>query len=177
MCACNMLLDVTLGYLQLLQVTIGYQHYQVLGMCACNMLLDVTLGYLQLLQVTIGYQHYQVLGMCACNMLLDVTLGYLQVLQRYQVLGMCACNMLLDVTSGYHWLPVFGCMCRICYWFLVRSYCSGLYYAFIVLPSSLAIGWVTMLPLLLGNITINRQLFSALSPISSHYCVSHDHCY
>ena len=37
MCACNMWLDVSLGYLQLLQVTIGYQRYQVLGMCACNM--------------------------------------------------------------------------------------------------------------------------------------------
>ena len=44
--------DPSLGYLQLLQVTIGYQHYQGLGMCACNMLLAVTLGYLQLLQVT-----------------------------------------------------------------------------------------------------------------------------
>ena len=41
-----MRLDVTLGYLQ---VTIGYQRYQGLGMCACNMWLDVTLGYLQLL--------------------------------------------------------------------------------------------------------------------------------
>ena len=119
------------------------------------MLLDVTLGYLQLLQVTIGYQRYQVLSMCACNMWLDVTLGYLQLLQ---------------VTIGYQRYHVFGCMCRICYWFLVRSYCSGLYYASIVLPSRLAIGWVTMLPPLLGNITINRQLFPALSPISSHYC-------
>ena len=58
-----MRLDVTLGYLQLLRVTIGYQRYQVLGMFACNMRLDVTLGYLQLLQVTIGYQRYQLLGM------------------------------------------------------------------------------------------------------------------
>ena len=44
-----MRLDVTLGYLQLLQVTIGYQRYQLLGMFACNMWLEVTLGYLQLL--------------------------------------------------------------------------------------------------------------------------------
>ena len=93
-------------------------------------------------------------------MRLDVTLRYLQLLQ---------------VTIGYQRYHVFGCMCRICYWFLVRIYlgyhCSGLYYASIVFPSRLAIGWVTMLPPLLGNITINRQLFSALSPISSHYCL------
>ena len=48
MCACNMWFDVTLGYLQLLQVTIGYQCYQV---WAC---VHVTCGW-TLLWVTCSY--------------------------------------------------------------------------------------------------------------------------
>ena len=128
-----MWLDVTLRYLQLLQVTIGYQRYQVLGMCACNMWLDVTLRYLQLLQVTIGYQRYQVLGMWACNMRLDVTLGYLQLLQvtidyqRYQVWECVhvTCGwMLLWVTCSYSRLPLVTSVTR--FWKCVHVICMWL---------------------------------------------------